>query len=61
MEQEKQFNYNTRVLICNQLTDIESVKGRNGIPLFTEWSQIRDDSEDNSRGDIARACRIRGD
>lgn len=45
-------------LKCNQLTESETVKGRNGVPLFNEWHRP-EEPDDCSRGDIARAYRVR--
>jgi len=57
MSRTKQANKNTQVLICNQLTDSELIRGKNGIVIFDEWH--RPEEYDNcSRGDIARACRL---
>jgi hypothetical protein len=61
MAREKHENYNSSVLICNQLTEAETVKGRNGRPLFSEWSRVPEEFSDESKGEISRSYRVRGD
>jgi len=58
MTQEKQIQYNYNVLICNQLTIAETLKGKNGRPLFDAWDHAPEDYDDSSRGDIKRAYRL---
>lgn len=58
MTTEKQLNYNSSVLICNQLTDAETIKGRNGRPLFSEWAKLPEEYDESSRAEIARSYRL---
>lgn len=39
-------------------TEAELIRGRNGTAIFNEWYKP-EEPEDNSRGEIARACRLR--
>ena len=59
MISEKHKINNNLVSIYNQSTnEAETIKGRNGRPLFDAWSKIPYDAEDDSRADIARSYRL---
>lgn len=45
----------------NLLTDAETVRNKNGKPLFHEWSKLPEEFEDCSRQQINRAYRVKGD
>jgi hypothetical protein len=44
----------------NQATEAESIRGKNGKSLFSDWYKP-EESADDSREEITRLYRVRGD